>query len=235
MAASAFTLIELLVVISIIAMLIALLLPALAGARESSRRIQCLSTTRQIGITAQLYVGDFNNRMPGYYNTWYNPVSKLNSTTWYEALINGGYVSGARPNSSADFNKIFSCGSQTTPDAPWHAHDYGLNAMTFPLSGSWGDLKPFPKGRPLDTIPSPSERIMLVDNNPDPKSQCYFVYPWKTLTYINPIHNDGVSTLYVDGHSAYNALSDLPSQADYGYSTAHNGFDVVWGHNNEFK
>jgi prepilin-type N-terminal cleavage/methylation domain-containing protein/prepilin-type processing-associated H-X9-DG protein len=60
----AFTLVELLVVLAIIAILAALLLPAVNRARESGRGAACISNLRQVGIALQLYVDDNQQRLP---------------------------------------------------------------------------------------------------------------------------------------------------------------------------
>ena len=80
-----FTLIELLVVIAIIAILAAMLLPALAKAREKAREISCASNLKQVMLSLVMYADDFDGKIPDKYAATNGPTSKHWCRVVYES------------------------------------------------------------------------------------------------------------------------------------------------------
>ena len=95
----AFTLIELLVVIAIIAILAALLMPALENARESARMTQCAGVLRQMGLATTIYGDHWDGKIPvddAYYIfgnkpgvRWYNLISPYMGNMCEKLVVDG--------------------------------------------------------------------------------------------------------------------------------------------------
>ena len=85
-----FTLIELLVVIAIIAILAAMLLPALSAARERARVSNCLAKMKDTGLTMTMYAQDNDDFLPRYIN--YSPFSVTFFSSPYVVLFKNGYL-----------------------------------------------------------------------------------------------------------------------------------------------
>lgn len=120
--ARGFTLIELLVVISIIALLVAILLPALRSARETARAVSCMSNQRQLGILLATYQTDYKGLNPALFTTKYSKSwwggtgtdgADEGGWTFYDALA-ADYLSGFGAT------KVFVC-----PSHDEHVDDAG--------------------------------------------------------------------------------------------------------------
>ena len=207
--ATGFTLIELLVVVAIIAVLVSLLLPALAAAREKAKQSVCMSNMKQLGLAMQMYTDDYQGWIMALYRRDYVPSAWWMYTMYklhYFPHWPGAPVWLCPTNMASADNPP---GKSTTyarishPEYHYPAWNHGV--------GTYESTSGF---FPLYKVPYPSRQIVLGEGQygrdyNHPLDFCLFVNS-SGLTYYGAfLHGERMDCLFVDWHVASLPAGDI--------------------------